>query len=131
MKRSRVHPLCLLLLPLVLLVGAGPSQVVRGDDAEAISVLLIDTHGLPIQGVALTLVRIADAGARAQAGVALTGGDGRGSLAVSEPGKYEVSAFLEGFLPTTIGPLPVTAEDRGSTRLVLPLVVTLNPLVRY
>lgn len=119
----------ILLLVALPLVANPPVHNLQPTDR--LEVLVVDTQSSPLTGVTLSLRRLEDGSEPRDMGVAFTDQNGTAVIPVPEPGVYELTADLTGYLNMTLGPLPLTQEERRSVRLISPLVVTLNTVVMY
>lgn len=107
MCRSAVWLLALLSCAAYAQVDAPPRQL---------TVTALDTHGAPITGARVELCNL-DVGAKDAEGTTcsdhFTSDSGKVTLTV-RPAHYEIRVTLEGFLPTTLGPLRLRESEQSS-----------------
>ena len=109
-----------------VLASERPEQVQRHDE---LFVEVRTADGRPLAGVTVTLLREA-ASQQREIAHGFTDGEGCVSIRVPSPGVYHLHAFLDGFVATSIGPLPLEEKDQGEKHLLAPLVLALNAILR-
>jgi hypothetical protein len=103
-----------------------PEQLQRHGE---LSVEVRTTDGRALAGVTVTLLR-EEAAQQREIAHGFTDGEGRVTIHVPSPGVYHLHAFLDGFVATSIGPLPLEETDREEKHLLTPLVLALNAILR-
>ena len=101
----------------------------RAQRYDELSIEVRTTGGQPLAGVTVTLL-LQETSQQREVGHGFTDVEGRVQIPVPSPGVYHLNAFLDGFVATSIGPLPLEEADRGEKHLPEPLVLVLNMILR-
>lgn len=133
MTDDRYLAVTLIALGLAVVQPSSADEPCRGAVHQ---VLVVDAQGSPISEAVLQLATLAPmppapAGAEQTTTVAAVTTDrwGQATVCFAEQGVYLLSAELEGFVPTAVGPIELT-ED-GHPDLADPLVILLNPAIEH